>query len=123
MNVSENIFRILKEKHMTQKEFSKRTGIAESTISDWKTKGNIPQSDKIQTICEALEISPYELLWEKETRRDDADVYIVDKTTDEGRIISIVRNMDDRSVQRILGYLLAMQDFNKDNHNEVKSGE
>ena len=113
MNISENIFKILKEKHMTQKEFSKRTGIAESTISDWKTKGNIPQSDKIQAICEALEVSPYELLWEREVRHDDADMYIVDKTTDEGQIISMVRNMDDKSVQRVLGYLLAMQDFNK----------
>ena len=114
MNVSENIFRILKEKHITQKEFSKRTGIAESTISDWKTKGNIPQSDKIQAICEALEISPYELLWEKEIKRDNTDMYIVDKSTDEGQIISLVRNMDDRSVQRVLGYLLAMQEFSND---------
>ena len=47
----------------------------------------------------------------------------VDILTDEGQIISIVRDMDDRSVQRALGYLLAMREFNKDNPNGIKSGK
>ena len=36
--ISDRIFELLKEKGMSQKEFSARTGIAESSISDWKKK-------------------------------------------------------------------------------------
>ena len=38
MTISENIFELLKRRGMSQKEFSERTGIAQSTISDWKRK-------------------------------------------------------------------------------------
>ena len=33
--ISDRIFELLKEKGMSQKEFSLRTGIAESSITDW----------------------------------------------------------------------------------------
>ena len=38
MNISGKIFELIREKGMTQKEFGKRTGIPQSTISDWKSK-------------------------------------------------------------------------------------
>ena len=60
--VSDRIFELLKERKMTQKEFAQRTGIAESSISDWKKKRTNPVSDKILIICEVLDVSPYELI-------------------------------------------------------------
>ena len=66
MTISERIFDLISKKGFTQKEFSRRTGIAESTISDWKKKGTNPVSDKILSICEVLEVSPYFLLSGKE---------------------------------------------------------
>ena len=36
--ISDRIFELLKERNMSQKEFAQKTGIAESTISDWKKK-------------------------------------------------------------------------------------
>lgn len=45
--ISDKIFELLKEKGMSQKEFAERTGIAESSISDWKKKRTNPVSDKI----------------------------------------------------------------------------
>jgi transcriptional regulator with XRE-family HTH domain len=45
--ISDRIFEKLKEKGMSQKEFSQKTGIAESSISDWKKKHTNPVSDKI----------------------------------------------------------------------------
>ena len=66
MTISERIFELINKKGFTQKEFSRRTGIAESTISDWKKKGTNPVSDKILSICEVLEVSPYFLLSGKE---------------------------------------------------------
>ena len=62
MTISERIFELIRERGFTQKEFSKRTGIAESTISDWKKKGTNPVSVKILIICKVLEVSPYFLL-------------------------------------------------------------
>ncbi len=65
MLISDRVFTILKEKRITQKELSKRTGIAEGTISDWKRKGLNPSADRILTIAEALEVDPLVLLGAK----------------------------------------------------------
>ena len=62
MTISERIYALLRERKMTPAELSDRTGIARSTISDWKTKKTNPAADKIMTLCEVLEITPYELL-------------------------------------------------------------
>ena len=70
---------------MSQKEFSRKTGIAESSISDWKKKHTNPVSDKILIICEVLDISPYELLSGAEhigTRSRDNQTYVFAKDTD-----------------------------------------
>ena len=37
MIISERIFKILKDKNMSQNAFAKQVGLASSTISDWKT--------------------------------------------------------------------------------------
>ncbi len=41
MIISERIFRIIKEKNITQAEFVKRVGIATSTVSEWKKRRQI----------------------------------------------------------------------------------
>ena len=62
MIISERIFKIIKEKNITQAEFAKRVGIATSTVSEWKKKKTNPSADKIMDICAALEVTPEELL-------------------------------------------------------------
>ena len=62
MTISERIFKLLQERGMSQKEFSDRTGIAQSSISDWKRKKTNPVSEKILIICDVLDVTPYELL-------------------------------------------------------------
>ena len=47
MLISERIYKYLAERGMSQIEFSKRTGISQSTISDWRRKATNPSSDKI----------------------------------------------------------------------------
>ena len=75
----EKIFSIINEKGMTQKEFSKATGIAESTISDWKHKKINPGVDKIPALCTALEISVEDLLGISSSRsRSFEEDYIVE---------------------------------------------
>ena len=62
MKISENIFNIMAEKGMTQLELSKKTGISQSNISNWKNKGINPAANKIMPICKALKVSPKKLL-------------------------------------------------------------
>ena len=45
MTVNQRIFKILDERKMIQKEFSERTGIPQSTISDWRKKNTNPASN------------------------------------------------------------------------------
>jgi transcriptional regulator with XRE-family HTH domain len=54
MTISERIFKLMEEREVTQMEFSKATGIAQSTISDWKRKKTNPSADKIMIICKVL---------------------------------------------------------------------
>ena len=62
MTVGQRVFELLKQRGMTQKEFSEKTGIATTTISDWRKKNTNPGSDKILLICAALEVTPEYLL-------------------------------------------------------------
>ena len=57
MTISEKIFALLEQKQLSQKEFSEKTEISQSTISDWKRKRTNPSSDKILKICEVLQVS------------------------------------------------------------------
>ena len=65
---------------MSQTELSRRTGIATSTISDWRKKQINPQADKLVAICKALEISLVDLLCDEE---EDAQQVVVDYLFDD----------------------------------------
>ncbi len=58
---------------MSQNAFAKKVGLAGSTISDWKTKKTNPSADKIMDICNALEITPEQLLTGKGIDEDDVE--------------------------------------------------
>lgn len=62
MKISEKIFELMEAKGINQLEFAQKTGIGQSTISDWKTKKTNPSANKIMIICKTLEVSPDELL-------------------------------------------------------------
>ena len=117
----EKIFAIIKEKGMTQKEFSKAAGIAESTISDWKRKKINPGVDKLPAICEVLDISVEDLLGIETPRsRASGPDYIVEGKSDpsenesgvgslsesEIKLIESYRKHDEEGRERILGYVL-----------------
>ena len=112
--VSDRIFELLKEKKMSQKEFAKRTGIAESSISDWKRKRTNPVSDKILIICEVLDITPYELLSGAEhtgNRSRDNDMYIISKGTELGMLVESYQRLDTDMQKRLIGYLEALKEM------------
>ena len=109
--VSDRIFELLKEKGMSQKEFAAKTGIAESTISDWKRKKTNPVSDKILIISETLGVSPYDLLSGAEhvgTRSNESQTYVVDRKTELGTLIETYQKLDVAQQNRLMGYMQAM---------------
>ena len=115
MTISEKIFRILDEEKMSQKEFSARTGIPQSTISDWRKKNTNPSSDKILIICEVLGVTPYELLSgvrEEGTRSNALRYQIIVEGTEESLLLEMYDNLARDQKNRLFGYLQAMRELN-----------
>ena len=112
MTISGKIFELIKEKGMTQKEFGRRTGIPQSTISDWKGKQLNPASDKILIICDVLEVSPYELLGAAESSKYVIpDHVIVQKDTEGYVLIERYRKLGKDQRERLLGYMEAIRNL------------
>ncbi|MBR5181374.1 MAG: helix-turn-helix transcriptional regulator [Clostridiales bacterium] len=109
MTISERIFKIMKDKGITQLEFSRLTGIAQSTISDWKRKKTNPAADKILVICDALKISPNELLQDHVPDKS-VDYVIVSKNTEAYKLLVEYEKLDRSSKDRLLGYISALCD-------------
>lgn len=112
MIISERIFKILKEKNVTQMEFAKRVGIANSTVSEWKKKKTNPSADKIMDICMALEVTPEQLLTGKgidevdETESMVSENYI---TPIDMQIIKDYHSMKEAQKKRLLAYVEALK--------------
>lgn len=113
MQIYERIFEILQQKGMSQKELSEKTGIGQSTISDWKNKRMNPSSDKIMIICDALGVSPYAILSGSNDRYNQMDYIIIDKNSDENTLIEIYRNSSKDIKNKLLGYAQAVADNQK----------
>jgi len=114
MIISERIFKILKEKQISQKTFSEQTGIAQSTISDWKRKKTNPASDKIMIICNVLEVTPYELLSGTETSiKKEVDFIMVPKDSEDYALLEQFHSLQQMERGRIWGYLQALSEKDK----------
>lgn len=104
MQIGEKIIEYIKRSGMTQKEFSERTGIPQSTISDWKRKKLNPSSDKIMIICKTLEITPYELLGQYYIESDNSKL-IVAENFEEECLLKAYRKLNDEDKARLSGYI------------------
>ena len=107
MTVGQRIFYLLEEKKMTQVEFSKRTGIATTTISDWRKKNTHPGSEKIMQICAALEITPEFLLsgvCEDSDRGKAVDYMVIPQGTEERELLELFNEMQWLERTRLLEY-------------------
>ncbi len=116
MLISERIFRILKEKKMTQSEFSKRTGIPCSTISEWKSKRTNPSAEKIMDICAALEVTPEQLLSgrgldETEGLESSQNKNVI--TPLDWQIIEDYHGLQEAQKRRLLAYVETLKQLEK----------
>ncbi len=105
MTISERLFKIMEQKGITAYRLSKMTGIPSRTVFDWRKKNTNPGADKIMVICEALEITPEELLIGKDEGHDailtNPQVYTDDL---EMKIIRDCRELSDSKKKRLLAY-------------------
>ena len=113
MNIYEKIFARLEELHMSQIELSRRTGIATSTISDWRKKKINPQADKLVSICKALDMSLVDLLCDGEGIEQTTEP---DFMVDGQHIIEIYSNSDLETKRRLLRYFELVEICREINH-------
>ena len=109
MTISERIFQILKEREISQASFCKMVGLSGSTVSDWKTKKTNPSADKIMDICNALDITPEQLLTGKGidddyTRPTDMEVSFEDK-----EILVEYHELGEEQQKRLQAYLKTLK--------------
>ena len=113
MKISERIFEKLDELSMSQKDFSLKTGIRQSTISEWKMKHTNPSADKIMIICRVLDVSPEWLLSGVDAEgknRVKSDWIVVNRESEIGYLIETYNQMDTRSRDRLRGYMEALKE-------------
>ena len=112
MIISERIFKIIKEKNITQAEFAKRVGIATSTVSEWKKKKTNPSADKIMDICVALDVTPDELLTGRgiDEEKGFADAESKYRMTPvDWQLIEDFHGMKEEQKRRLLKYMEALK--------------
>ena len=111
MTIRDRIFDKLEELNMTQKDFSERTGIPQTTVSDWKKKKTNPTAEKIMIICKVLGVTPEWLLSGVEargTRSNPQEWYAVDARTEVGLLLTTYNSFDSKNQARLLGYAQAL---------------
>ena len=126
MTVSERIFVRLNQLSMSQKEFSEKTGILPSTISEWKKKKTNPLSEKIMPICDALDVTPEWLLTGVSSAGNgeaDAEYYAVKKDSEKGRLIAYYERLDPKFRERVMGYAEAFATIKRNSENDTTDGK
>ena len=123
MLISERIYQRMAELGMNQREFAARTGITQSTVSDWKRKGTNPSADKIMIICEVLGITPYELLLDTENRKmkeytpletKRTDYLVINKDSSEYVLIETYRRLNEEQKLRVYEYMKELSGKNNE---------
>ena len=111
MTISERLFLIMREKNISMPELSRMTGISRHTIYDWQKKNTNPGADKIMVICEALQITPEELLVGSvdDTKLDYGLAVSVDEI--DWQIMRGCQDLSDAQKKRLLAYISMLQNI------------
>ena len=107
MTVSEKIFEIMDSKGISQSELATRTGITQSTISDWKNKGHNPNSDKLPLVCKALGIRISDL-FEEDDNNSGGEYHIITKDDELWTFVEKYRSMKKNQRKHLIAYFDAM---------------
>ena len=117
MTISERLFNIMQEKDISMPELSRMTGISRHTIYDWQKKNTNPGADKIMVICEALQISPEELLMGRECDEHPGETQNAESAVESAKldqqIRDVCREFSDAQKRRLLAYMSMLQNMKK----------
>ena len=111
MTISERLFMIMKEKNVSMPDLSRMTGISRHTIYDWQRKNTNPGADKIMVICEALQITPEELLVGRTEDFIHTAPYNDEENNIDKRIIDGCRTLSEAQKKRLLAYMSMLQNM------------
>ena len=109
MTISERLFEIMKKKEISVGNLSRLTGISRQTIYDWQKKNTNPGADKIMIICEALQVTPEELLAGK---RNNVAIDHDSSVSADGIEIELIKDyqeLSDTKKKRLLAYMNMLQ--------------
>ena len=116
---------IMKERKITQTELAKRTGIRQSSISDWLNDRYEPKQDKVYIIAKALNVSPAWLLgYDENIPTNQTEGYYVDPETAEyaemlrtrpemRMLFSASRGISKEEMQEAVNYIEFIKSRNK----------
>ena len=116
MTIGERVLSRIDELKMSQKEFSEKTGNPQSTISEWKRKGNNPSSDKIMIICNVLKVTPEWLLSGVDSstkNKKKPDWFVIDKNSELGEFIDNYNGMNEKMRYILKGYVDALMSIKR----------
>ncbi len=111
MIISERIFKLMDEKGVSQLQLAEKTGIAQSTISDWKRKKTNPSSDKIMAICDVLDVSPFELLQDTIPSKGagEVDFLIASEGTAEYAVLKKMEKLNKKTKEELTNYVKGLR--------------
>ena len=76
-NLGERLFKLRRDKKLSQEEVADKLNVTRQTVSKWETDQSMPDFDKVVPLCELYDITPDELfigLKGKETFKNTEDV-------------------------------------------------
>ena len=111
MIISERIFKLMEEKGVSQLQLSAGTGIAQSTISDWKRKQTNPSAEKIMAICDVLDVSPFELLQDTIPSKGagEVDFVIASEGTAEYQVLKKMEKLNKKTKEELTSYVKGLR--------------
>lgn len=102
MTISERMYRLIKEKKITQKTLSEVAGVSKSAVTIWfKTNTDTIPSSSIMPICKLLGITPSELLTGENQEQIVEEEPSNKLTVDEEKLIAIYRQLDWQAKQMV----------------------
>ena len=109
MTIGERLFKIMNEKNISMPELSRMTGISRHTIFDWQRRNTNPGADKIMVICEALQITPEELLVGKQDNEKPEYDHSIITDDIEMQIMKECHDLSEAQKKRLLAYVSMLQ--------------
>ena len=119
MTIGERLFKIMNEKNISMPELSRMTGISRHTIFDWQRRNTNPGADKIMVICEALQITPEELLVGKQDNEKPEYDHSIITDDIEMQIMKECHNLSEAKKKRLLAYVSMLQNTKEKEREET----